>query len=119
MEHFAIMHDGSMDGDNIFYALTDVVNVTGIGDGAGNSFERMLGLYGEKLDDEGWDAEEITEQLSEVKGAWIVTQETIDLMGEVADAVDPGSDSLTYALNRALKAIARKQAVHTVGEDAV
>lgn len=42
-------------------------------------------------------------------------QDTIDLMKEVADAVDPGNDSGVYALNRALKAVARKMAVQAVG----
>lgn len=115
MEHFAVLHDGTMDGDNPFHPLVDVVNVTMIGDGNGNTFERILGLYGEMLDDACWDAESITEQLQEAKGAWIITEETVDLMKEVAEAVDPGGDSDEYALTRALKAIARKMAVHTVG----
>ena len=113
-ELFAICHDGTMNGD----CVGDPLNTFNVTDIKELTFEHVLGMYGEYLDDNCYNADEIGDELKHLKGAWIVTPETIALMEEVALVVDPGNDSAVYATQRALKAIARKLAVGTLGENA-
>lgn len=113
---FVILHDGTMDGDcagdpmGYIELLTPPDELT---------LKEAKELRRKQMQDDGdWGPDDIKEELKSLKGAWIVTEATTDLMDEVLDAVDPGSDSGVYALQRALKAIARTMATRIIGKKA-
>lgn len=111
---FAICHDGTTNGD----CEGDPLNTLPV-DSTEVDFEQVLKLYGEGMESDCFDAEEITTALQELKGAWIVSKETVDLMEAVVDAVQPRSDSVVYATQRALKAITKHLAIKSLGEEAI
>jgi hypothetical protein len=108
---FAILHDGSMNGDCSgdvmdYFPVTEVT-VT---------LKDLKAMSRDQMIIAGYDSAEIKDELKEMKGAWIIEESTTELMSAVVEAVDPGCDSTAYACNRALKAIARKLAIASVGK---
>lgn len=112
---FAILHDGTMDGD----CAGDPKNMFDVTYRPDIRMDEVIDMYRAKRfkENEGEWFEEDEDELTDLKGGWIVNESTVDLMEAVADAVDPGNDSSVYSLQRALKAIARKLSIHNFGED--
>lgn len=111
---FAILHDGTMNGDCAgdpleMYEVTNTPDIT---------FKGVLDLCRAQLEKETFDEDDIEEFVKDLKGAWIIDDNTAHLMKEVAKVASASDDGSTYTLQRALKAIARRQAVRSIGKKA-
>ena len=122
---YAIVHDGSFDGDNTFCCPSDRVEFT-----EGQTLQEVQQAYHiKRLAEEVEDPKKISPEklreisdclkedyTDEIKGAWIITAEGLKIiegMHDVAGGI--GNDSACYMLNRAAKGVASMLATKTLG----
>jgi hypothetical protein len=123
---FALAHDCTLDGDSAFYAPDDRIEFK-----EGQTIRDVrLALHERRVKLDTGD-EKISPALlrdiidetnetytNEIKGAWVVTEDTIELLKEIWEAIDPGNDSATYRANHLCKHMAKKFAIKTLGRKA-
>jgi hypothetical protein len=120
---FAIVHDGSFDGDNTFYCPDDRVEFK-----EGQNIRDIRQAYHEKrvkadVGDQTLTPEEVREvtdmvnedYTSQIKGAWIVDEDGLKAIEGLYEHITPGNDSACYALNRAAKSLAHSLALRYPG----
>jgi hypothetical protein len=112
MMKVAVFHDGTLDGDNAFYAPNDYVEYNG------ESFAALVDkFYAKKLEeDEGLSCEEMKD-MWDPKGAWIITVEQRDLINFVWES-DPGNDGAVYMCNHIAKSMCNAACELHLGEEA-
>ena len=104
---YAILHDGTLEGDNLFYVSPE------------SAIPYEEGITLKQLADKALEKEIIFEEEDKqyVAGAWIVDEKTLDAIEAVWQGLE-GGDRETYTTNRSAKNIAAKLAVKTLGKRA-
>jgi hypothetical protein len=126
---FALIHDGTLDGDSTFYAGAEKIEYK-LGQNIHEIIKNFLNAEVAKRckDLEAEEpvgpldpvetrliVDEVTDQYKDAKGAWIVDEETILAIEALWDAADPSNDSASYAANRAAKGMAHRLAFKRLG----
>lgn len=104
--YWAILHDGTFDGDSAFFCPDDKVPYKG--ETFKDIQKRFLDLKRKEYKDRNNEFE-ITAEIAEdynAEGAWIVDNNTLKLLEKIWDAADPHNDSATYTTNRIAKKMA-------------
>ncbi len=104
---FAILHDGTTEGDNQFSFPSKPLRYK-----KGMSVDDLVKSYLANEEDK----EYANEMMEEVAGAVIVTPQTIKKMEMIWDVFDPGCDSAVYKCNNACKRLALQEAVKHLGK---
>ena len=125
---FAIVHDGTFDGDSGFWVDSDRIKYKegqGIRDVRAAYHAHRIKLDVESQKDLSPEVmrdacDEINETYtSQIKGAWIVDEDGLKVINAVLDAHGPpGGDHAAYRMNRSAKALANALAIKRLGKKA-
>jgi hypothetical protein len=113
---FVMPHDGTWDGESAFYYPDSALPYK-----HGMTLEDVRTAYvkqqlGDNKQNPFCDPTDYVQQeAAEMKGAWILTQATMDILHEIVEAADPGSDGAVYRCNTICKRVSQRLAVRVLG----